>query len=174
MKAAAEHLTPVILELGGKNPVWIDDTADMYKTARRYTEISIFYFLRINYKLIQFLTRLMYGKTINSGQICISPNYVMCTEKTKTALLKELKDTFKEWYDSNPNESACYSGKMIHNRHFDRLVDMIKNTKGKIEIGGASEPAKRYIEPTVISGMIINSYFQKEKENFCNLTSLLP
>ena len=48
MKAAAEHLTPVILELGGKNPVWIDDTADMYKTARRYTEISIFYFLHIN------------------------------------------------------------------------------------------------------------------------------
>ena len=108
----------------------------------------------------------MYGKTINSGQICISPNYVMCTEKTKTALLKELKDTFKEWYDTNPKESACYSGKMIHNRHFDRLVDMIKNTKGKIEIGGASEPEKRYIEPTVISGMIINSYFRKRKMTF--------
>ena len=44
MKAAAEHLTPVILELGGKNPVWIDDTADMYKTARRYTKISIYYY----------------------------------------------------------------------------------------------------------------------------------
>ena len=108
----------------------------------------------------------MYGKTINSGQICISPNYVMCTEKTKTALLKELKDTFKEWYDSNPKESACYSGKMIHNRHFDRLVDMIKNTQGKIEIGGASEPENRYIEPTVISGMMINSYFLKRKMTF--------
>jgi len=141
MKAAAEYLTPVILELGGKNPCWIDKTCDMKNAARR----------------------LMYGKTINSGQICISPNYVLCENETKKKLLDELKLVIKEWYDESPTASPCYSGKMIHDRHFNRLVSMIDNTKGKLEIGGKSDESKRFIEPTVVSGVKMDDILMKDE-----------
>jgi len=73
--------------------------------------------------------RIMFGKTLNSGQICISPNYILCTTETKDSLLKELEVVFKEWYDSNPKTSECYSGKMVSTRHFNRLVKLLEQTK---------------------------------------------
>ena len=85
MKAAAEHLTPVILELGGKNPTWIDESANFSMVAHR----------------------LMFGKCINSGQICISPNYVMCKSAVKDKLVEAIKTVMKEWYDDNPEKSNC-------------------------------------------------------------------
>lgn len=141
MRAAADHLTPVILELGGKNPTWVDESTDMASTAKR----------------------LMYGKVINSGQICISPNYVLCTKSTKEKLVAELHIVMKEWYDNNPKDSACYSGKMVSPRHFERLVGLLNDTKGKIEIGGGSDESSQYIEPTVVTDVDIDDILMKDE-----------
>jgi len=128
MKAAAEHLTPVILELGGKNPTWIDESANFSMVAHR----------------------LMFGKCINSGQICISPNYVMCKSAVKDKLVEAIKIVMKEWYDDNPAKSNSYSGKMISQRHYQRLQNLLKETNGDIVIGGKTKDDGNYIEPTVV------------------------
>jgi len=141
MKAAAEHLTPVILELGGKNPCWVDESANFNNVP----------------------SRLMFGKCINSGQICISPNYVMCTAATKKKLIDSIKSLMTEWYNNDPLISDSYSGKMVSKRHYDRLVKMLNETKGTIEIGGKTIDDKTYIEPTIVSNVQLDDALMQDE-----------
>ena len=71
----------------------------------------------------------MFGKCINSGQICISPNYILCTKETEVKLVETIKKVIEEWYKNDPKASDCYSGKMVSQRHYDRLVRLLKETK---------------------------------------------
>ncbi|RIA97469.1 aldehyde dehydrogenase family 3 member B1-like protein [Glomus cerebriforme] len=128
MTAAAKHLTPVTLELGGKSPVILADDADIPISAKR----------------------LVWGKTFNSGQTCIAPDYILCTRETQEALIKELPKVIKDSYGSDPQKSPDY-GRIINQRHFDRLSGLLSRTKGKIVIGGNSDRDDLYIEPTIVS-----------------------
>jgi len=141
MKAAAEHLTPCILELGGKNPVWIDQTANFNVTA----------------------SRLMFGKCINSGQICISPNYIMCTKEVEVKLVETIKKTMEDWYKNDPKASDSYSGKMVSKRHYDRLAGLLKETKGTVAIGGKTIDDGRYIEPTVLTNVKLDDPIMRDE-----------
>lgn len=126
MKAAAEHLTPVTLELGGKSPCLVDDTASIAQTARR----------------------IAWGKWMNAGQTCVAPDYVLVPENKKAELVEELKASIRQFYGSTPSQSPDY-GRIINERHFDRLVNLMNNIN--IAVGGEHDRAARYIAPTVMT-----------------------
>ncbi|HNL08812.1 MAG TPA: aldehyde dehydrogenase family protein, partial [Chitinophagales bacterium] len=97
-KAAAEHLTPVTLELGGKSPCFVDKTADVDLSAKR----------------------IAWGKFLNVGQTCIAPDYILVHESVKDLLIERLKKYITDFYGQNPRQSAYY-GKIINERNFKRL-----------------------------------------------------
>lgn len=125
MAKAARHLTPVSLELGGKSPCIVDETADIRAAARR----------------------IMWGKCLNSGQTCVAPDYVLVQENVKGRLLVEMKKAVEEFYGDKPLEQPQWP-KMINERHFYRVSAFLKN--GKIVCGGHTDPAALKIEPTVL------------------------
>ncbi len=124
MLAAAHHLTPVTLELGGKSPCIVDETADITVTARR----------------------IAWGKFLNVGQTCVAPDYLLVHEKAHAALITALRQELQTFYGSDPKESPDY-GRIINRRHFDRLKALLV---GSIVVGGASDPDDLYIAPTII------------------------
>ncbi|KAF9934718.1 Aldehyde dehydrogenase [Linnemannia zychae] len=131
MRAAAQHLTSVTLELGGKSPVVIDDNANMAIAAKRVA----------------------FGKTFNAGQTCVAPDYVLITAKAQDKFIAELKKAMKELYNSDPQSSNDY-GRIINNRHFHRLNNVLKENKsGEIVIGGQTDEKDLYIAPTVIANV---------------------
>ncbi|WP_234031357.1 aldehyde dehydrogenase family protein [Mycetocola zhujimingii] len=127
-RAAAEHLTPVTLELGGKSPVFVDDDADLAGAARR----------------------IVYGKMLNAGQTCVAPDYLLATKATAAALLPHLKNAITEFYGARPEESVDL-GRIINGRHFERLAALIADRP--IAIGGDMDTQSRYIAPTVVDGV---------------------
>jgi aldehyde dehydrogenase (NAD+) len=134
MKAAAENLTSVTLELGGKSPAIIDQDADLKDAAEK----------------------LIFGKFLNCGQTCVAPDYLLVDERIKDELLMELKVALKKMYDPKFEgiEKSTDLARIINDRHFDRLVESIKDgieKGGKIEFGGKYDSRSRYIEPTIIS-----------------------
>ncbi len=124
MTAAAQHLTPVTLELGGKSPCIVDRDIHLEHTARR----------------------IVWGKFLNAGQTCVAPDYLLVDRQIKPALLAALQKTIREFYGNDPSQSPDY-GRIISDRHFSRLADLLQ---GKILIGGETKPEKRYIAPTLI------------------------
>ncbi|MFE5481116.1 aldehyde dehydrogenase family protein [Streptomyces sp. NPDC056527] len=124
--AAAKNLTPITLELGGKSPVFIDETADMAVTARR----------------------LAWGKFTNAGQTCVAPDYVLVTHAARDSLLAELPKAIHQMFGTNPRTSADY-GRIVNARHFQRLTGL--TTEGDLLTGGVSDAAERYIAPTVLT-----------------------
>jgi aldehyde dehydrogenase (NAD+) len=126
MAAAARNLTPVALELGGKSPVIIEPGVDLATVARR----------------------LAWGKFMNAGQTCVAPDYVLAIGDTATKLEPHLVKAIRSMYGSEPADSKDY-GRIISDRHFDRLVALLKN--GRTVIGGRSDQAARYIAPTVLA-----------------------
>lgn len=126
MRAAAEHLTPVTLELGGKSPVWVDDDANLQQVARR----------------------LAWAKFTNAGQTCVAPDYVMTTPDRVPALVAALKTAIEQMWGTSPRGSEDY-GRIVNERQFDRLVGYIEGTK--VEIGGGHDRSDRYIAPTVVT-----------------------
>ncbi|XP_076238716.1 aldehyde dehydrogenase type III isoform X2 [Calliopsis andreniformis] len=124
--AANKFLTPVTLELGGKSPVYIDNTADMSIAVKR----------------------ILWGKCINAGQTCIAPDYVLCTPEVQTKFLQEAEKVLKEWYGDNPKESSDLT-RIISDNHYQRLVKYL-NGNGKVAIGGNCDPIERYISPTIL------------------------
>ncbi|MFD0067475.1 aldehyde dehydrogenase family protein [Streptomyces sp. NPDC056689] len=124
--AAARNLTPTTLELGGKSPVFIDETADMAVTARR----------------------LAWGKFTNAGQTCVAPDYVLVTPAARDSLLSALPGTIREMFGPNPRTSSDY-GRIVNDRHFQRLTRLL--AEGKPLAGGPSDAAERYIAPTVLT-----------------------
>lgn len=137
MKAAAEHLTSVTLELGGKSPTIIDETANLKSTAKK----------------------IAWGKFINNGQICVSPDYLLVKESIKDNFVNELKQQVKAFYTEEASKSESYS-RIVNNRHFDRLVNHLEDAKKHnaiFEMGGKSKSEDNFIEPTVISNLPENA-----------------
>ncbi|XP_023334243.1 aldehyde dehydrogenase family 3 member B2 isoform X2 [Eurytemora carolleeae] len=128
-EAANKHLTPVTLELGGKSPVYICDSADVEKTAKR----------------------LVWAKLINLGQTCIAPDYVLCSKAMEQKFISKAQELVKEWYGEDPQKSSNLC-RIVNRRNFDRLADILKNTKGTV-IGGRMDKDDLFIEPTMITGI---------------------
>ncbi|PQE26334.1 hypothetical protein CJF30_00001091 [Rutstroemia sp. NJR-2017a BBW] len=126
-KKAAETLTPVCLELGGRNPAIISKNADPALAARR----------------------MLWGKTMNAGQICVGQNYMMVEKEILPAFIEQLKIAMKEFYPQGPKASPDF-GRIVNNRQFHRIKKMLDNTGGKILIGGDVDEAENYISPTVV------------------------
>jgi aldehyde dehydrogenase (NAD+) len=127
-QAAAEQLTPVVLELGGKSPCIIDETANITLTARR----------------------LCWGKFMNVGQTCIAPDFVAVHRDVKDALIKALRKTITDFYGAKPELSDDY-GRIIDEKQFDRLTALLANKD--IVCGGQRIREQRYIAPTVIDNV---------------------
>jgi aldehyde dehydrogenase (NAD+) len=122
-EGAAPHLTPVTLELGGKSPVIVSADADIDVAAKR----------------------IAWTKLINSGQICIAPDYVLADAKIRDQLVDKIKEAVTTFEAENP------TGKRIVNqRHFDRLTASLAATKGDVVVGGGSDASKISIQPTVV------------------------
>ncbi|MBW4559574.1 MAG: aldehyde dehydrogenase [Mojavia pulchra JT2-VF2] len=138
MEAAAKHLTPVTLELGGKSPCIVDTEINLEHTVKRIT----------------------WGKFINAGQTCIAPDYILVNNKIKTNLVDGLKKTINEFYGDNPGSSPDYA-RIISQKHFDRLVNFLKN--GEILVGGDTNSSERYIAPTVIDNVALDDPIMQEE-----------
>lgn len=124
-QAAAQYLTPVTLELGGKNPVYVDNSANLKLAAKR----------------------LLWGKLLNCGQACISPDYLLCTKEVQIKLLGHLENALKDFFNGAIKTSPDY-GRIINQKHFDRLSRLLKNQN--IAIGGHIDADERFISPTVL------------------------
>uniref|UniRef100_A0A8C3PSK5 Aldehyde dehydrogenase domain-containing protein n=1 Tax=Calidris pygmaea TaxID=425635 RepID=A0A8C3PSK5_9CHAR len=125
MMAAAKHLTPVTLELGGKNPCYVSDTCDVQIVAQRVA----------------------WGRFFNAGQTCIAPDYVLCSMEMQEKLLVALSKAVNDFYGSNPQESPNF-GRIVGYKQFQRLQEMLNS--GQVVIGGETDEAQRYIAPTVL------------------------
>lgn len=137
MKAAAEHLTPVTLELGGKSPCIVDSDAKIKLAARR----------------------IVWGKLLNCGQTCVAPDYIYVHKKVKEQFLKELKNEIKVQYGENPQESVDYP-RMVNEREFDRVISYINNNE-TIYSGGSYDKSDLYIEPTILDGVTLDDDIMK-------------
>lgn len=138
MAAAAKHLTPVTLELGGKSPVIVDASANIAVAARR----------------------IAWGKWLNAGQTCIAPDYVLVHESRKAELIDAIAGALRDFYGPDPRDSDSY-GRIVSARHFDRLCALIAG--GTVVIGGRSDAAERYIAPTVLDQVDIGSPLMSEE-----------
>lgn len=125
MEKAARHLTPVVLELGGKSPCIVDEDADLEVAARR----------------------IMFGKLLNSGQTCIAPDYCFVHSRVKDRFLEKIKGRIKKLYSDDPSTSGSY-GRIINDQQFKKLSQLIKS--GRVYCGGRMDPQTRYIEPTIL------------------------
>jgi len=125
MAAAAEHLAPVTLELGGKNPCIAAADADT-KTAAR---------------------RIAWGKFFNAGQTCIAPDFILVEKSAEAAFLDAMKAAIAEFYGADPAASPDYA-RIVNEHHFDRLAGLLG--RGRVVAGGGTDRAARYIAPTVI------------------------
>jgi aldehyde dehydrogenase (NAD+) len=126
LRAAAEHLTPVTLELGGKSPAFVDRDTDLAVVA----------------------DRLARGKFLNAGQTCVAPDYVLTDPGTAAALEPLLASAVEKLYGSDPADSGEY-GRIINERHFDRLTGLLDS--GRTVVGGTSDRTTKYIAPTVLA-----------------------
>lgn len=132
MRAAADNATPVILELGGKSPVVVDRSADIGLAAKR----------------------LAWGKTLNAGQTCIAPDYVLIHEDVKDAFVEAFKEAIKELHGDDPQLSKHYV-RMVSDKAFERVSGYI--AEGRVLAGGRVDASERYIEPTLIDRVALDS-----------------
>ena len=137
MRQAANHLTPVTLELGGKSPCVVAGKPDMKVTAKR----------------------IAWGKWFNAGQTCVAPDYILVEKGLKDEFLRELTSAVSDFYTQNPIESNDY-GKIINQRHFDRLTGLFK--KEDVIFGGQSDREKSFLAPTIISADFNHPIMQDE------------
>ena len=138
MRAAAENLTPVVLELGGKSPCIVDKDANIGMAARR----------------------IAWGKSLNAGQTCIAPDYLLVHEDVKEALVDTLKKEFTRLHGPNPKESKHFV-RIVNERAFDRLVGYIDGAD--VVMGGEYDRSERYIAPTIIDQVDVNSPVMQEE-----------
>ncbi|GAA5037535.1 aldehyde dehydrogenase family protein [Streptomyces siamensis] len=138
MRAAAEHLTPVALELGGKSPAFVDRDADLGTVA----------------------DRLARGKFLNAGQTCVAPDYILTDPETARALEAELTRATEALFGTEPRTSAEY-GRIVNQRHFDRLAALLGS--GRTVVGGDSDRETKYIAPTVLADVDPKSPVMQEE-----------
>lgn len=125
MRRASEHLIPVTLELGGKSPCIVDETANLPLAAKR----------------------IVFGKFVNCGQTCVAPDYIYCAASVKDIFLKELKKQIAKQYGNDPLKNPAY-GRLINRKHFDRVCGLIDQDKAVC--GGETDPERLRIAPTVM------------------------
>ncbi|XP_042529877.1 aldehyde dehydrogenase, dimeric NADP-preferring [Dipodomys spectabilis] len=125
MAAAAKHLTPVTLELGGKSPCYVDKDCDLDVACRR----------------------IAWGKFMNSGQTCVAPDYILCDPSIQNQIVEKLKKSLREFYGENAKQSRDY-GRIVSDRHFQRVISLIEGQK--VAHGGTWDAASRYIAPTIL------------------------
>ena len=167
MRAASEHLTPVTLELGGKSPCIVDETAAIPLAAKR----------------------IVWGKYLNCGQTCVAPDYILCKEEIKEQLIEELRRQITQQFGTDPLTNPDY-GKIINRKHYDRICGLIDTVNslassdsaeaetpggpesdgrsaatsaGRIAIGGRRNPDTLQIEPTVLTDITWNDAVMQEE-----------
>lgn len=124
---ASKHLTPVTLELGGKSPVIIDDTANLKVAAER----------------------IAFGKFMNAGQTCVAPDYVLIDNTVKMKFVKALQTTIQEFYGAQIEQSEDF-GRIVNDNHFNRLVNIIEDSRQQVIYGGESNADELFVAPTII------------------------
>lgn len=138
MAAAAKYLTPVVLELGGKSPCIVDKEADIKRAAKR----------------------IAWGKSLNAGQTCIAPDYLLVHSSIKEAFVEELQRQFRKLLGKSPQKSK-YFVRIVNERAFDRLVGYLNN--GTIRFGGGYDREERFIEPTLIEDISSDAPIMQEE-----------
>ena len=138
MKAAAEHLTPVTLELGGKSPCIVDEDVDLEVAARR----------------------IVWGKFFNAGQTCVAPDYVLVHERIEPRFLDKLREMVREFYGDDPKQSADYA-RIVNERHHARLTKLLDS--GEPVTGGQADVADKYIAPTVLKNVEPDSAIMQDE-----------
>ncbi len=138
MEAAAQDLTSVTLELGGKSPCIVDDTANLDIAAKR----------------------IAWGKTFNGGQTCVAPDYLLVKENIKDKLVKRIAHYFREAFGESPQKSP-YMAHLINRKRFDAITRLMQS--GKIVYGGRSWPEELYIEPTIIEDVSLEDPIMQEE-----------
>ena len=131
MQAAAQHLSSVTLELGGKSPTIVDETANLKAAARK----------------------IAWGKFINAGQVCISPDYLLVQESVKARFLKLLQEQIRAMFSESPSGSASYA-RIVNSRHYQRLLSYLEEASEKgSEVISAEAPdaAENYLPPTLVT-----------------------
>jgi len=138
MRAASEHLTPVVLELGGKSPAIVTKNASIKMTAQR----------------------LVWGKFLNGGQTCVAPDYIMVHKSVKTKLIEEIKKQITKIHGDDPQKSEAIV-RIINPRHFKRLIQLMDPTK--IILGGQTDEKDLYIAPTLMDNISWDDAVMKEE-----------
>ncbi len=138
MAAAAKHLTPVTLELGGKSPCIVLPDADLDVTARR----------------------IAWGRFMNAGQTCIAPDYLLTDAQTEAKLVPLLKKHLHKMFGADAQQSPSY-GRIVNRRHLDRLLGLLKS--GTVALGGRHDADDRYLEPTVLTGVTADDPVMQEE-----------
>jgi len=138
LRKCSEHLTPAVLELGGKSPCIVDSTAKIKLSAKR----------------------IVFGKYLNCGQTCVAPDYVLCHKDVKDEFIKELTLQIKKQYGENPLKNPDY-GKIINEKHFNRICGLID--KDKVVIGGESDRNTLQIAPTVMDNVSFDDAVMQEE-----------
>lgn len=140
-RAAAEHLTPVLLELGGKSPVIITKSADLRLAARR----------------------ILWGKQMNAGQTCVAPDYILVDASVKAQFIKELRSVYNEYFPTSTTGSFDSYAHIINERHFGRLKDVLDNTSGNVVLGGDIDEDTKLISPTIVDNISASDSLMKDE-----------
>ena len=150
LRHAAEYLTPVTLELGGKSPCIVDSTAKISLTARR----------------------IIFGKYLNCGQTCVAPDYILCDASVRNQLLQALEKEIHRQFGKQPLQNPDY-GKIINEKHFHRLQNLI--AADKLVCGGESDPSALRIAPTILKDVTwtIRSWAKKFSDRFFRYLPIL-
>jgi aldehyde dehydrogenase (NAD+) len=138
MEAASKHLTPVTLELGGKSPCIVEPDIDLEHAARR----------------------IAWGKYFNAGQTCIAPDYLLVNRAVKRDLLEAIAGRINQFYGDDPQKSPDFA-RIVSDRHFERISRLMES--GEVVTGGQTDPATRYIAPTVIDGVSADDPVMREE-----------
>jgi aldehyde dehydrogenase (NAD+) len=138
LEAAAKHLTPVTLELGGKSPAYVADDADLPVAARR----------------------IAWGKFTNAGQTCVAPDYVLASRPTLERLKPLLAEAVRELFGTDPRTSDDYA-RIVDGRHFDRVTALVD--PDHVVLGGRSDRASLYLEPTVLDRVGLDDPVMREE-----------
>jgi aldehyde dehydrogenase (NAD+) len=138
LRHTAEHLTPAVLELGGKSPCIVDKSANIALAAKR----------------------IVFGKFLNCGQTCVAPDYILCESSVKDKFISEVASQIKIQYGENPLKNKDY-GKIINQKHFERLCGLID--KNKVIIGGETDRGSNRIAPTVMDHVTENDTVMGEE-----------
>ncbi len=148
MQAAAATLSPVTLELGGKSPCLLDETAEL--------ETS--------------LKRILWGKFYNAGQTCVAPDYLLVPQALEAQVVSMSREIIRSFYGDDPQKSSDY-GRIVNERHFQRLENLKRD--GKVCVGGESDPQDRYLSPTLLQEVDLDSNLMRD-EIFGPLLPIVP